>query len=141
MKEESIETAPPGEESEARKAKPIHKPCEPTREEVEAHNLTHLPFWNWCEICVRGSGQEKRHGHKNPNDGPPGVPVVSVDYSFPRDHEHEHGEEGRPLMVQEDRGTKIVFADYVQKKGEDSYAAERMAQNVERILGYNRIYI
>ena len=116
MGEEEVIDAP-GEEGEAKTAKPVHKPCEPTREEVEAYNLTHLPFRSWCDICVRGRGQEDPHGHKHSNDGPPGVPVVGVDYSFPRDHEHERGEEGRPLMVQEDRGTKMVFADHVKQKG------------------------
>ena len=29
----------------------------PSQEEVERHNLTHLPFRNWCTHCARGRGQ------------------------------------------------------------------------------------
>ena len=30
----------------------------PTEAEVDEHNLTHLPFRNWCPHCVRGRGKE-----------------------------------------------------------------------------------
>ena len=33
----------------------------PTQEEAERHNLTHLPFRNWCPHCLRGRGKEAPH--------------------------------------------------------------------------------
>ena len=33
----------------------------PTQEEVEKHNLTHLPFRNWCPHCMKGRGKEAPH--------------------------------------------------------------------------------
>ena len=30
----------------------------PTQAEVDRHNLTHLPFRNWCPHCMRGRGKE-----------------------------------------------------------------------------------
>ena len=30
----------------------------PTQEEVERHNVTHLPFRNWCPHCMKGRGKE-----------------------------------------------------------------------------------
>ena len=29
----------------------------PTPEEVDTHNLIHLPYRSWCPHCVRGNGQ------------------------------------------------------------------------------------
>ena len=33
----------------------------PFQEEVERHNLTHLPFRNWCPRCMKGRGKEAPH--------------------------------------------------------------------------------
>ena len=34
-------------------------PREPSKEEREEHEKTHLPFRNWCRHCVRGRGKEE----------------------------------------------------------------------------------
>ena len=34
---------------------------EPTREEIERHNETHVPFQHWCEQCVMGKAQGDPH--------------------------------------------------------------------------------
>ena len=34
----------------------------PTREEVERHNVTHLPYRSWCPVCVQARGKENRRG-------------------------------------------------------------------------------
>ena len=36
-------------------------PKKPSKEEVEEHWKTHLPYRNWCEVCVRGRGKEDAH--------------------------------------------------------------------------------
>ena len=33
-------------------------PVRPGESEVEQHELTHLPFRNWCRHCVRAKGNE-----------------------------------------------------------------------------------
>ena len=33
----------------------------PSREVIEEHMLTHLPYRNWCEHCVKGRGREMDH--------------------------------------------------------------------------------
>ena len=43
------------ETQEADKPKQIWKPLRPTNKEVEEHNLTHLPFRNWCVFVLRVS--------------------------------------------------------------------------------------
>ena len=34
-------------------------PREPTKEEKEDHEKTHMPFRSWCRHCVRGRGKEE----------------------------------------------------------------------------------
>ena len=48
-------------EAEAGKRSPMKKlyPKEPTVEERKTHELTHLPFRNWCRHCIRGKGKEE----------------------------------------------------------------------------------
>ena len=33
----------------------------PTAEEVEIHNLTHLPHRSWCPVCIKARGKEEPH--------------------------------------------------------------------------------
>ena len=33
----------------------------PTQKEVDEHYLTHLPYRNWCPICVKSKGKEMDH--------------------------------------------------------------------------------
>ena len=46
---------------EARKMKRIVDPHLPSKDEVEEHNLTHLPVRNWCKHCMRGRGKHLAH--------------------------------------------------------------------------------
>ena len=43
------------EEGQLVKTKPI--PERPSKEEVEIHNKTHIPYRSWCPHCVREGGQ------------------------------------------------------------------------------------
>ena len=53
----------------------------PTPEEVEKHNMTHIPFRSWCAYCV--AGKAKTDAHKQSElCKPDGVNVVSLDYAF-----------------------------------------------------------
>ena len=37
----------------ARQPKPLQRPQEPTKEERELHELTHMPFRSWCPVCIK----------------------------------------------------------------------------------------
>jgi len=52
------ETETGGEEREVVK---MLDPRQPSEEERRTHNLTHLPYRNWCERCVKGRGREADH--------------------------------------------------------------------------------
>ena len=50
-------------------------------DEVDKHNLTHLPYRNWCPICVRAKGKDA--DHRRVVDGTRCLPEYSFDYAFP----------------------------------------------------------
>ena len=36
-------------------------PDMPDAETVRQHNLTHIPFQPWCQVCVQGQGKDRAH--------------------------------------------------------------------------------
>ena len=82
--ETDVVIADPDHENEIQEAAPpqgLPAPFTPSEAEVNNHNLTHLPYRNWCPICVKGKGKAAAHRcletHREA-----GVPVVSIDYTF-----------------------------------------------------------
>ena len=41
--------------------KKLLDPRLPSQDEVDRHNLTHLPYRNWCPICIQARGKEMDH--------------------------------------------------------------------------------
>ena len=71
-----------GQVDDARRVKMILDPKKPSKEEVDEHCLTHIPYRNWCEVCVKCHGKELSHKKR---DGSNGVPEYAFDYCFPGD--------------------------------------------------------
>ena len=63
----------------------------PPKADVEAHELTHLPYRNWCRHCVAARGKELAHSQRNVEKH---VPEFHLDYCFPGDRDGVH-----PLTV------------------------------------------
>ena len=61
----------------ANPARTLHAPTEPTPQQREIHNLTHLPYRTWCEICVKAKGKERPSKKSSDRQ-----PAVQVDYCF-----------------------------------------------------------
>ena len=74
-----------GGESGERDVKKLNSPSKPSAEEVERHNLTHLPYRNWCRHCVRGRGKEAPHQATKGEGGE--LPELHMDYCFPGEEE------------------------------------------------------
>ena len=62
--------------------KAIRDPKLPTQEVVDRHRVMgHLPFRDWCHICVQARGKEMDHTRDQGKDR--GLPEYSWDYCFP----------------------------------------------------------
>ena len=56
------------------------RPVEPTKEQIEKHNLTHEPFEEWCELCV--SFRSRQDKHSSTDDSQSATSLISFDFGF-----------------------------------------------------------
>ena len=77
---------------------------------MEEHCLTHLPFRNWCQHCVRGAGRTADHRVHVRDDG---LPELHLDYCF-------LGSEGsakETVLVVRERPHRMTMSTVVPMKG------------------------
>ena len=53
--------SPVEESDEAVTAKVLPSPSPPSRQEMLEHNITHMPFRNWCPHCLAGKAKSTKH--------------------------------------------------------------------------------
>ena len=94
-----------------RKIKEVVDPRRPTEKEVEEHNRHHLPYRNWCRICVQGKWKDTDNRKSTQEER--GLSEYSWDYCFPGD------ELGCKLtvLVGRDKVTGMYAATTVPMKG------------------------
>ena len=83
----------------------------PTEEEVANHELTHLPYRNWCPACVKAKGKDL--DHRGAVDKERKLSEYCFDYCFPGD---EFGYK-LTVLVGTERLTGMKFATAVPTKG------------------------
>ena len=108
--EEEPRRMEPGE-TEGGRMRNIGDPRLPTRREVENHNITHVPYRNWCPHCVRGRGKDL--DHRKSADEERGMQEFSFDYCFMGDD----GEAKVTILVGRDRTAGMTMASVVPTKG------------------------
>ena len=74
---------------ESTEPKIMRAPRMPSREEVESHMATHVPFRSWCKRCVRG--KSKGNPHHRQKSSARDMPTVVCDYMYM--HESQGAEE------------------------------------------------
>ena len=73
---------------EGTKPKPMRQPYQPTPAQIAEHELTHIPFRDWCVHCMKGRGQANHHrsDQNKKMEGEEGVQgaatTFSIDYMF-----------------------------------------------------------
>ena len=93
----------------------------PTKEEREQHMLTHEPFRNWCQHCIRGKCVAGAHNHGSHEKSV--FPTIHVDYCFlVKRHTKESAEaydsrRGSPILVAYDDHSKSLSANFVPSNG------------------------
>jgi len=111
------------EESTTEKRKPAKMvdPIKPSASEVEEHELTHLPFRNWCWACVQGRGKNAAHRRSTEEKK---IPEVHLDFMFmgPKDQPGETV----PCLVVREAITKMTMAAAVPNKSAERFVIRRV---------------
>ena len=111
----------------ARVPKSLRSPIRPPVSEVEKHNLTHLPYRHWCQVCVESKGKEDPHPRgKGDDDDKSGLPIISLDYQ-------EMNEELQlRLIIGKDEATGMVIAHQAVCKGpKDSWLMRKIVADMK----------
>ena len=103
---------------EMRRTMRMQDPKLPRADEVAEHEMAHLPSRSWCKFCTHGRGVEAAHKRIVRE---PGLPEVHFDYVFPRSDDQA----GLALLVMRERGTNMLYATAVARKGATGEYAER----------------
>ena len=53
------------ESEEGLRAKPVWQPIQPTKKEIQEHELTHIPYRSWCVHCVKARARSNPHRDAN----------------------------------------------------------------------------
>ena len=114
--------------------KPIRTPIAPSAIEFEVHCRTHIPFRDWCPICVAARGTEDPHRTRDAGYLRPGLPTVCLDYKELR--------KGQLCwIVMRDQRTRFTVAHVVLFKGpKDKWVVERLTRDIAN-LGYSDIIL
>ena len=124
--EEEVERK--GAVDDKRAMKKLADPRRPTEAEVKEHELAHIPYRNWCPICVRCKGKDL--DHRKAVEGEKGVSEYAFDYCFPGD------EFGFKLVVLTGREkvTGMYFATAVPTKGSiGRFAVDKAVDYMEEL--------
>ena len=68
--------------SEMRRPKKFGRIRQPTSKQIETHRLNHLPYAEWCPICVGSKGRERPHFKKEEEDSEDRLPQFGLDCGF-----------------------------------------------------------
>ena len=72
-----VDVEPEAPDYVARRPKGLKQAGEPTLTERLEHELTHLPFKPWCEVCVRAKSKQSKSRRLSLKQ-----PVLQMDFSF-----------------------------------------------------------
>ena len=113
-------------------------PADPTPEEREKHDHTHLPFRPWCPICVEARAVEDPHYRLTEEERSQGNPQVCADYCEIGDDERDKDDK-RTCLVARDKWTKAMHADIAEVKGTgDEHSAKGLKKFITS-TGYKRL--
>ena len=98
----------------------LQDPKRPTEEEVKEHELTHLPFRNWCKHCVAGKGTETPCRR---SEGGGELPEFHVDWAFPGEAE---ANKTVTMLVVRMRDVRMTMSTLAPSKATGDFVAKRI---------------
>jgi hypothetical protein len=105
-----------GRSEEVAGIKRLADPKKPCVEDIAEHELFHLPYRSWCEVCVKGRGKSLPHMSGKQERG---LPEVHFDYMFVGDLDKLG--EARACLVCREAATRTTMSTMVPQKGREEY--------------------
>ena len=96
------------EHHEAHRARGLRQPQQPTPQQIAEHNLTHLPYRNWCPICVQGKGRQDNYKKQQSRQ-----PITQVDFAYIKSQQDP---KTIPVLTAVDVTTQLCMAVLVPDK-------------------------
>ena len=121
-----------------RRAVTIATPEVPSREAVESHMLTHIPFAPWCRACIPGRGREAPHFRQG-GEETAATPVISLDF-FSLGLTDSTGDGTTPTLALRDGNTTYGLGLMVPRKGPVPHAVRGVCVFLQE-LGYTRMVL
>ena len=109
-------------------------PLQPSKAQVEAHNLTHLPYRSWCPHCVAARRQNSPHSSVKPT-GARTVPLLVADYCFVKDHIDDAT---TTVFVAKLYPSNLILSTVADEKGASDAMVARLAQFIKE-TGYSHV--
>ena len=144
MEDEKEEESAEEEDEEPVYCRPCKEPGQPTKEEMDQHAITHLPFRRWCPFCVKGKAKDDPHRKVEQEVKEAGVPIISMDYMYlgnqgERLEKEEQG--GVPTVVMRCNRSRVTFAHVCRAKGAtDEWVVKKLAKDIDS-LGYGSVVL
>ena len=121
------------------------RPVAPSPAEVEAHEVLHYPYRDWCRYCVAAQGRRDCHARVSKAERDSGVATVASDYCYFNDMENlvkskdvSAESSHTPILISKCRSTGALFADCVLSKGACDHAILRTVDHLSW-LGHSRM--
>ena len=135
--EEAVQGPPEAPPEDLNPPRRKRNPCNPTKEEVDRHNLTHANYRSWCPVCNRAALREDPHYKQTSDEVAKGLPCISFDYKTMGESPNE--DDKITTLVGRDRWTKVTFAHVVKGKGlTDENIISKAVDDIES-LGYPEV--
>ena len=97
----------------------VNIPRQPGKEERELHELTHLPYRDWCDFCVATKARDDHQRILDPSaEGRRNISSVQLDYAYGRSGGNNKADL-TTILVGVDAETRMLLAVSVEGKGAD----------------------
>ena len=107
----------------------LPSPTKPSKEDVERHYSTHLPYRCWCPVCIKAKGKEDAHA-RDTSDEKIGLPIISMDYCELDDIETEK-RSNKTLVIKDEHSGALLQYRVLCKGAGDDWVVKRAVRDIE----------
>ena len=107
----------------------------PSPEAYNRHCAIHLPYTNWCPICVPAKKRNTARKHNASDEASKHVPVIAMDHVYMNEVTDDTD---NPILVIGDSCCEGIWAVRI-KKGGDTAAVKNIVANFLRGFVYSKV--